>query len=184
MPYNVPTITTNDISFGPAVLYMGVSGATPSIDVGAISEDGVNIEVTSEKKIIYQGNPKTPCYTFSQTQGVKLGFTSIEWDFTHLAYALGAAATYTDGSDLAFAMGGDPLVTEVAVHIKHYMAVTGNTMNVYMWKMASEGGFSIPFGQDEHSFEMNFIAMRSATDWGGTALNEKQQLMRLLRDVA
>lgn len=32
MPYNVPTYDTDKFSFGPGVLYLGATGATPSIE--------------------------------------------------------------------------------------------------------------------------------------------------------
>ena len=181
MPYNVPTITTNDISFGPAVLFLGPSGTTPSTDVGAISEDGVAIEMTSEKKVITQGNPKLNVYTFTQAQSVMIKFTSIEWDFQNMARALGAGATNTAGSALKW--GGDPLVEQLALHIRHYMAVTGNTMNVYAWKVASDAGVSPTFGADEHSFEYAFYCLRSTTDWAGGALAETQQLVYFNRET-
>lgn len=181
MPYNVPTITTNDISFGPAVLYLGPSGATPTVDVGAIAEDGVSLEMTSEKKVITQGNPKLNVYTFTQAQSVMAKFTSIEWDFQNMGRALGAGFTVTDGTE--FRWGGDPLVEELALHVQHYMAVTGNTMNVYIWKACSESGVSPTFGADEHSFEYGFQAMRSTTDWASAALAANKQLVAFKREV-
>ena len=180
MPYNIPTVTTNDISFGPAVLFLGAAGTTPSVDVGAISEDGVSLEITSEKKYISQGNPRLNIYAFTQAQGAMVKCTSIEWDFTNLVYALGAGATSV-GTDLVFRFGGDPLATEVALHIQHYMAVSGNTMNVYVWKAQSDAGVSVGFGQDEHSFEYSWTAIRSTTGWAGETLGEKYQLLRLVR---
>jgi len=181
MPFNVPTVSTNDISFGPAVLYLGVAGATPTIDVGAISEDGVSIETTSEKRYISQGNPKIPVYTFSQTQGVMLKVTGIEWDFNNFARALGAGTTSVSAGSETFSWGGDPIVTQVALHVQHYMAVSGNTLNAYIWKSTSENGLTLPLGQDEHSFEYSYTALRAATDWGGNTLAPRVQLMKLER---
>tara|TARA_R110000824_G_scaffold344465_1_gene531072 strand:+ start:129 stop:620 length:492 start_codon:yes stop_codon:yes gene_type:complete len=163
---------------------MGATGTTPSTDVGYISEDGVTIEVSSERRDIMQGNPKLIEYTFSQTQGVMVNFTSIEWDFENFAKMLGAGATTVSASASTLAFGGDPLVSGVAIHIEHQMAVTGQTMNVYVWKAVSEGGLSAPMGADEHSFEASFKAQRSATSWGGDALEYRQQLVKFVRDLA
>ena len=181
MPYNVPTVTTNDISFGPAVLYMGVAGSTPATQVGAISEDGVSIEITAEKRYISQGNPRIPVYNFTQAQGVMVKVTSIEWNFDNFARALGAGVTTVSGSEETFAFGGDPIVTQAALKIEHYMAVSGNTMNCYVWNVTSESGLTVPLGQDEHSFEFSFTALRSTTDWGGTSLAATQQLLKFER---
>ena len=63
------------------------------------------------------------------------------------------------------------------------MAVTGNTMNVYAWKIASDAGVSPTFGADEHSFEYSYYCLRSTTDWAGGALAETQQLVYFNRET-
>lgn len=181
MPYNVPTVTTNDISFGPAVLYVGAAGTTPTVDVGSITEDGVTIEIASEKRYIAQGNPRINYYTFTQAQSVMVKITGIEWDFDNFNYALGAGVTTSTGSEKTFTFGGDPIVQNVALHIEHYMAASGNTLNVYVWKATSEGGLTLPLGQDEHQFEYNFTALAADTDWAGTALANQEKLLKLER---
>lgn len=183
MPYNIPTVTTSDISFGPAVLFLGAAGATPTIDVGAISEDGVGVEISNEVKTIMQGNPRVQVYAFSQQSNVSLKVTSIEWDFTNLSYALGGGVTTSSGTSETFSFGGEPAITQVALHVRHYMAVSGNTMNVYVWKAQSNTGVSPQFGQDEHSFEYGFTAIRATTDWNGDVLAENQQLVRFARTL-
>ena len=50
-----------------------------------------------------------------------------------------------------------------ALHVQHYAAVSGNTLDVYVWKAVSEGGLTLPLGQDEHQFEFSFMALRSGT---------------------
>ena len=183
MPYNVPTVTTNDISFGPAIMLAGAAGSTPSTNVGSITEDGISIEITSEKRSISQGNPRVPVFAFSQAQGVMVKLTGIEWDYTNFARSLGAGVTTASASEETFAMGGDPILTEIALNIKHVMAVTGNTLDVYIWKAVSEGGLTIPFGQDEHQFEFSFMALRVSEDWGGTSLPIKERLMKIVRTL-
>jgi len=182
MPYNVPTVTTSDISFGPARVFIGAAGSTPTTDVGAITEDGVSIEITSEKRYITQGNPRVNYYNFTQAQDVMVSFTSIEWDFENFVDALGAGVTSTSGSDDVFEFGGDPTVDEVALHVQHYMASSGNTLNVYVWKATSAQGFTMPFGQDEHQFEFRFTAIASDTTWSGGSTTATTRLIKLLRD--
>ena len=189
MAYNVPLVTQNNISFGPAKVLIGtyVSGSacTPAVDVGALSEDGVNIEVTSEKRYINQGNPLSAVYAFSTTQGVKVSFTSLQWSFDRFIDALGAGNTVAGtGSDVHFKWGGDPLVTSVAMHMQHFMAQSGNTMNVYVWKSYSDMGLTIPFGQEEHAFEMSFTAANATVGWdGSTALAVTNELIEFYRHV-
>lgn len=181
MPYNVPTVTTNDISFGPAVIYLGQAGSTPTVDVGSISEDGVTIELTSEKRGITQGNPKSPIYTFVQAEGVMIKVSGIEWNFDNFLRAIGGGVTTVSGSAETFAWGGDPLATLCALHVQHYMAVTGNTMNVYVWEAVGETGLVLPFGHDEHTFEYSWHAHRVTQDWNSTALANNQQLVKFER---
>lgn len=181
MPLNIPTVTTNDISFGPGRLYLGASGATPTVDVGAIKEEGITFEMTAERREIRQGNPKLIEYAFTQVQDAMVKVGSIEWDVTNLAYALGAGTTASSASQDIVDWGGDPLVTNVALHIEHQMPVTGQTLNIYAWKAFSEAGFPIQFGHDEHGFDYSWKLMRSGTNWAGATLSYKHQLFRILR---
>jgi hypothetical protein len=183
VPLNLPTVTTDDISFGPARLFLGVAGTTPVTDVGAITEDGITVEFASEMREIRQGNPKLIELPFIQSQDVMVKITSIEWNFDSLAFALGAGNTSASGTFEAFAFGGEPCVTEVAIHVQHQMCQSGNTLNVYVWKAFGEGNSSLPFTHDEHQFEYNFKAMRSALDWAGASLPSDEQLISIVRDL-
>jgi hypothetical protein len=184
MPLNLPTYDENQFSFGPGVVYFGATGTTPSTEVGAITEDGVSIDITSEKKVITAGNPKLPIYAFSQAQGCSIKFSGIEWDFNDMAKALGAGLTTSSGGVDSFSFGGDPIVTQVAIKMTHAMAVTGQTMNAYVWKAYAEAGMPIAFGADEHKFAHSYMGLRSATDWSGATLTYKQQLFRLARQTS
>ena len=186
-PYNFPSGTTDNISFGPARVAISAAGSTPNFtsnDVGYIGEDGVTIEINSEKRDITQGNPKLLEYSFTQAQSVSIGFTSIEWDVTNFARASGGrvadvVVTASPGTSY-FGFGGDPINDTLGMLIQHEQAIKGYTMLIYAWKVMSESGFSIPFGQDEHQFEYKFKVLRSEKDWSGsTDLDSKQQLMKV-----
>jgi len=181
MPLNIPSGSTTDISFGPARLFLGVAGATPTVDVGFISEDGVSLEISNETKDIVQGNPKLIEYTFSQTQGVMVNVSSIEWDFDSFQRAIGAGITASAGGVDSFTFGGDPLIAQVAIHIQHQMAVSGNTLNCYVWKAVSESGYGITMGADEHTFEYKWKAQRATTDWASNVLSYREQLVKIER---
>jgi len=197
---NIPSGKASNVSFGPARVFMSkiVDGydadwsttpmATPntiaSNDVGWIGEDGVTVELSSEKKDITQGNPKLINYSFCQAQGATVKFSSIQWDFDNFSSALGAGATAgtgTAGSTDTFAFGGNALNDVVAMVVQHQMATTGDTLTLFCWKVQSESGFSIPFGADEHSFEFGFKVVRSEYEWGGEALGTDEQLIRFNR---
>ena len=183
MGLHVPSYTVADISFGPGILKMGASGSTPSVDVGAITEDGISIEPQNTTRDITQGNPKTIVYTFNQVQGVMVKLTGIEWDFTNLSYALGAGNTTTSAAEETFAFGGDALTKTVALHIQHQMAVSGNTMDAYIWTAVSEADVPLAMGHDEHQFAMAFKAQRTTADWAGATLPATEQLMKLVRTL-
>lgn len=181
---NIPTYTENNFAFGPGIFRLGAAGATPTVDVGAITEDGISIEITAEKRDISQGNPKIPVFVFTQAQGVNLSVTGIEWNFDNFAKALGAGVHTTTATEEAFAFGGDPLVTQLALQVEHQMAVTGDTLTVNVWKASSNGGLTLPLTADEHQFEYSFKALRAGTDWAGTSLAYTSQLMQIHRAIA
>ena len=182
MAFNVPSFSTSNISFGPAVMYMKTftdpsSTNTPTADIGAITEDGITIEMSAEKRYIAQGNPRLNTFGFTQVQNVSLSVTSIEWDFPNFRHALGAAVLT---STTTFGFGGDPACVEVAIQVLHKMP-NSTTITINIWKAVSESGFSLPFGQDEHQFEFKFNALYSAVDWGGSAITGDQNLIQILR---
>lgn len=191
-PYNFPSGTISDISFGPARVYMAsyiTTSGDPLLswgtDVGFIGEDGVNVEISAERRDITQGNPRLIEYSFTQSQSVMINFTSIAWDVDNFARALGGSSDVTTATATAesFGFGGDPINQSVGIRIAHEMAVSSDTINVFVWKAMSESGFTIPFGQDEHQFEFSFKVLRSEFDWRGTPLDRKKQLILVEREL-
>ena len=180
MPLNVPTFTTGKFSFGPGRLFIGASGATPTIDVGGITEDGVKITLGSKKKDITQGNPKMPCYTFSQEQSCEIEVSGIEWDVDTFLYALGAGNTTSTGAQDTFAFGGDPICSTVAILIEHYMATCGHTLDAYVWQAVSNGDLEMSLNHDEHKFPYKWKGQRCTTTWAGVALAYDEQLFKLV----
>lgn len=181
MPLNIPTYDTDNISFGPGVLYLGPAGSTPTADVGAIAEDGITITPENQTRDIFQGNPKLPIKRFSQQQGVVVEVTGIEWNFNNLAYGLGAANTTVDSGEDTLAFGGSPLPDEVAIKIEHSMAIPGHTLEAYVWKAVTNGAPTMPLTHDEHAFPLSFAALRATTNWAGVALATDEQLMLIRR---
>jgi hypothetical protein len=184
MPLNTPTVTNNNISFGPGVVYIGASGDTPTVELGAISEDGISVEISSEKRTITQGNPMLPQLIYCQAQSAVLTVSGIEWNFDNFSYGLGAGTTTVDASNETFVFGGEPAVTEVALHVQHQMGIAAQTINLYVWRAASESGFTIPFTHDEHTFEYKYSALQSTTNWASVALASGAQLMHIQRQLA
>lgn len=184
MPFNLPTYTAGNVSFGPATVYIGPTGATPSVDIGLISEDGVTIEHSAEKRDINAGNPRVNVLTFTQAQGVRVTWTALEWNFQRFNQALGSGNTTAVAGRETFAFGGDPAVTQVAIRVRHQAAQSGHTFYLNVWKAQSDGGLNVPMGQDEHQFEMAFKAVQSSTNWAGATLNQEEQLVLWERETA
>ena len=199
MAFNTPSGKINNITFGPAKVYIGLHSdtttCTPTQDVGFISEDGVSVELVSEKKNINQGNPYLVEYSFIQSQSAMIKFTSIQWNMQAFVFALGAGKTYANLSSmspdlfgnvnctLVFAFGGDPINKTLSIEVRHEMAVSSNTISIYGWKCQSEAGFTMPFGTDEASFEYSFNCIRSPKNWNQENLPRDQQLMGVVRQL-
>ena len=183
MPFNIPSYTTSNISFGPAILKYNASTptlVTPTNDFGAITEDGATIEMTADKKYIAQGNPRLNIFAFTQVQSVSLSITGIEWNFQTFNYAVGSGVADIVSNPQTFGFGGDPAVTEIALQLVHTMPNT-NVITINIWKAVSETGITLPFGQDEHQFEYKFNALYATTDWAGGSLPDNQYLMKMER---
>lgn len=176
-------IETSNISIGPGVVAIGPSGATPTVQIGAIGDDGITIELESEKVDIMQGNPQMINHSLNTKQGVKLTLNSIEWANKTLQFALGAGVTVESASLQTFTFGGTPTVTTVAIEMRHQMA-SGQTQTWRIWKARGDGAVSISFGQDVHQIPHAYQAMRSATNWAGTTLPNTDQLLQVVREMA
>lgn len=183
MPYNIdPNINTNNISIGPGTVAIGPSGSTPTVFIGAIGDDGVTIELESEKVDIMQGNPQTIEHSLNQKQGVKLTLNSIEWNHKLVQYALGAGLTMESASLHTFAFGGDPRVTTVAIQMTHTMP-SGQTQMWRLWKARGDGAVSVSFSGEPHQIPQAYQAMRSGTNWGGAILPKEEQLLQIVRQL-
>lgn len=185
MGWNVPTFTANDFSFGPAVVFLGATGATPTTDVGAINaDDGVTVEIEVERNHIMQGNPKMSVLPFDSQHGFRATFNSIEWDVIKLAQVLGSGVTSSTGSVDTWSWGGDPTPTQYALQIRHDMAQSGHTIFWDVWTAVGDGGLSIAHNQDAHQFDHKWRALRSTTNWASAALARDSELFRWRRLTA
>lgn len=181
MPYNLPTGTTSNISYGPAVVFFGAVGSTPATDVGYIANDaGVNMTITRSTRTITAGNPKIPRIVFDQEQGCTVKFTGIEHRDQVHALGLGAGITASTVAQDTFSWGGDPAPTNYAMMIRHLMA-GGNTLFIDLWTVVGSGQPAFNFTHDEHMFEFEFTALVTTTNWAGSSLSAVQQLFRKRR---
>jgi hypothetical protein len=178
---NVPSYNADNISLGPAIIYVGLVGSTPTIDVGAVAEDGMEFSVAREFLEVNQGSPKVLIKQFVTGETVELTCNTIEWNLTNLTYALGTGVTTSTASVDTYAFGADPATTEVAVHVRHSLP-SGHTISIYMWRAQPTGEWNMNMAQDElHTFPFSFKALQATTAWDGSALPVGQQLFKVTR---
>ena len=172
-------------SIGPGVLYIGATGTTPTVASGLITDDGATFEVGGETVDIQQGNPRLIEFAFFQSQSATLGITSIEWELTRIAQALGSGATTVSGSLETLDFGGEPCVQEYAVEVQHRKCTAVHTVNIRLWKAISEGGsMSVSMNAGAaHQFPMRWKAIRSPTNWAGGPLDNNKQLFQVAIDI-
>ena len=175
MPYNLPTYNTTNISFGPAVVYIGPAGATPDTEVGAVRA-GASIAITRTVTDVTQGNPPLLVERFASGEAVEITFTAIEWNLENFVSALGAGSV----ADGTLKFGGTVGFSDLALLFRH-RTPAGDTYEIRIWKAKPAGTFTIPFSDDIHEFEMTFNALYSDTDWGGTPLADGEQLLQIVK---
>jgi hypothetical protein len=181
---NVPAYNTDNISLGPGILFIGASGTTPTVDVGAIHEEGMTFTVTREYLEVFQGSPKTRIINFVTQETAELTMQTLEWKLENLPFALGAGVTTSSGSQDTFSYGGDSGTKEVAVRVQHTLP-TGHTISILMWRAQPSGEWELNMTQDDlQSFPFSFRALTATQSWDGAALASNQQLFRIIRDKA
>ena len=173
MPYNLPTYTTTNISFGPAVVFIGPAGTTPETEIGAV-RSGASIAITRTVTDVTQGNPPLLVERFASGEAVEITFTAIEWNLDNFVRVLGAGST-TDG---VLKFGGTVGFSDLALLFKH-RTPAGDTYEIRIWKAKPAGTFTIPFSDDIHEFEMTFNAQYAETDWAGNTLSAGEQLLQI-----
>ena len=174
MAFNLPQYDVTKFSFGPAVIYIGPVGTTPTTDIGAV-RSGMTLELGRTLVDINQGNPATLAHTFVTAESATLTVTGLELDFVKIAKVLGVPEP-SDPTEFGF--GGFLYVTPVAIKIVHEMPVDNN-LEIYIWKARGGAGFTMTFGDDPHEYSYTFNAIASVTDWAGNVLPADQQLLKM-----
>jgi len=170
---NISTVfDQKNIFQGPAVVYLGPSGTTPS-SIGGVAE--ISLDVGLEILQVEQGFPRTLMAQFVKRKTVKVSFKSLETgDYSLWRYAL-ASATYSTSGTGGFIhnvdFGEQNTMDSVAIQLK-IINCDGFTEDMYLWKcMGGSEGIKRDFAdEDVHGPTYTFNVLRSTLDWGGTAL--------------
>jgi len=178
--YNIPSYSVDNITFGPGILYLGTSGATPTVDIGAVTS--AKLTMTRAKLEIKQGSPKQLVKRYASEETVQFSITGIEWKPNNIARALGAGVTSGSATTDILEYGGDMNFTSVALKFVHVMP-SGDTINLFIWSAHGSGDMEITFGDDVHEIPLAFDALRSSTDWAGATLASNKQFFKLLKEI-
>lgn len=187
MSKNLPTGVLNNISYGPARIFLGPTGATPTTEVGYIAaEDGVKFRVTTDRGEVRQGSPSLPIMHYDKMQDLEVEFTGIEWNIDLLLQVLGVGVTLPSGTGSKLGIGGDSTVTGYALQVRHRMPAStpAATINVNLWDAAGDGNLELAFTEDHHKIPFKFKARRSATNWAGADNPEGSELGEIVRQIA
>jgi len=177
---NIPSYDTSRFSFGPGILYMGVPGETPVLDIGAI-KGGAEFTVERKKLEVKQGSPKTLVkqYVIEETLSIKC--TGLEWNLNNLAYCMGAGQTMLGGFSETLEFGGDMTISERALKFVHIMP-DGSTIEIDVWKVQSSGKIPINFNDaDMHEFPYEFNALVGTSNFANQVPGTTSKLFKIIR---
>jgi len=182
--FNMPSYTAEELTFGPAVLYIGpADGSTPTVDIGAVSE-AISVNITREVVDVMQGNPQRIIASFCISERVEVSFEALQIDLLKLPYAMGAGITGYSSGVQTLEFGGDVNVNEAALKLVH-IHPDGATEELYLWKVRGGGSLARDFARTPtHAHPMVLTSLDSETDWGGNTLEgEKRYLKWILTEA-
>jgi hypothetical protein len=181
--YNVPSYETERFSFGPGILYMGVPGTTPLVDVGAVKGD-FELSFDLSKLEVKQGSPQTLVKTYTLEENIKLKGTLIEWDMNNLAYILGAGVTSASGANEILEFGGDMDTNNRALRFVH-RTPDGGTIDMQIFKAEGVGKLALGLKETElHEFPFEFNVLEGTVDFSNAALANEKKKIKIIRTKA
>lgn len=183
MAYNIPNFDTTRLSFGPGILYMGVPGTTPLLDIGSVTGDA-SLSVERKVLAVMQGSPQTLIKQYCVEESVSLKVTGIEWNTSNLAYFMGAGVTTQTGATEQIDFGGDFSFNNRALRFLHIMP-DGGTFDLHLFNAYSAGKVTFDFKTKEsHQIPLEFNGFDGSTDFQGVALGTTKKKFRILRTKA
>lgn len=168
MPLNFsPTGAVERVSFGQGLLFIGATGATPTVDIGFARNS--TLTVTRTKKDLEQGVPTTLVRSFASKEDVSLQFTGLEYKLDKIKDLLGSGTYTSAGGSETLRFGGKIDFTEVAVLFRHITPTQG-TLDIRIFRAQGQGELTLNFGDDFQEFNYQFRALPATTDWKSAAI--------------
>lgn len=177
--YNMPAYDVDNITVGGGILYLGPTGATPTIDVGATSA-GAALTVTRNKEKVFTGSPLHLIEAIATREEVSFSITSLEWNLSNISRVLGAGITVHTSALENLEVGGELSFDNYALLFRH-RTKAGHTINIKLWKVSGSGSMNVSFGEGVQEFPWEFEAHDATTDWAGNSTGEDRRLFEIER---
>lgn len=169
MPTNLPQFNTKRFSIGPAVMYLGVAGVAPTVDLGAVYE--VAVKVTAENNKFLLGVPAVPQWYRFKTIEVTLTVKGLEWNLETIRKVMGGyyLQETVGNTDVQTLYGTFEYVDPFSIRVLH-KTPAGGTITLDVFRALPGGGGDFSFGQKVHEIPYTFHAISSPLDFEGNAL--------------
>lgn len=176
---NFPTYDVDNFSVGGGIVYLGPSGATPTIDIGVVRSNST-LTINRAKERVVNGNPLRLSDAVTVEETATFAFTGVEWNLSNLSRVLGAGITSHTNAVETLSFGGESTFDKYAFLFRH-VTKAGHTINVKLWKVSGDGGLETRLTEGLHEFSYSFEALHVETDWAGDALGEGRRLFEIER---
>ncbi|MEM4720577.1 MAG: hypothetical protein QXT73_00770 [Candidatus Methanomethylicaceae archaeon] len=165
MPYNLPAFNTQRISIGPAIIYIGQAGQTPTVDLGAVYE--AELRFSAEETEFYAGAPSGLQWRRSRHLKATLTVKGLEWRLDSLQKAIGGL--YAEEGDVEVLYATGDISEAVSLRAIHQMP-SGGTIIIDFFRAIPTGYPDISFGYSPHQLPFTFSALVSKYDFEGNPL--------------
>lgn len=177
--YNLAAYDVNNFSVGGGILFLGPTGATPTLDVGATRE-GATLTIARTKERVMSGSPAHLIDAIATEETARFAVTGMEWNLSNISRVVGAGVTSHSSTLENFAFGGESSFDNLALLFRH-VTKAGHTVYIKLWKVSGEGNLEIAFNNAVHEFPFVFEAHDETNDWAGNSLDQNRRLFEIER---
>ena len=175
MAYNKPSFDSTKFSLGPAIVSIGATGATPTLDLGAVESAG--FELISEVEDVFLGAPQVLVAVLPSREEATMNWTLMEWEIQNFARAIGAGIT----TSTSYRFGaGDVAKQEFSTLLQHRVQGSGDTFEVRVWKSVPAGNLPVTLDSSQTLFEMTFRALNTdGLNWRLETVDEYLEIVQI-----
>jgi hypothetical protein len=161
----LPLFDISNFSIGPAILYLGVGGAEPLIDMGAVYDS--TFKVTSSPVSFYEGFPSHKKETYNEKYEAVLTVKGIEWNLATIRKALSG---YLQQRGDVYSYFGTPTIDDpISVRLVH-ITPSGIAITIDLFRARPSNILDAAFGYSVHTFTYAFNAIAATQDFDGNIL--------------